>query len=127
MIIQQIDKAKESIDVAMYFFTSGPLAQALVRAEKRGVEVRAYLDPSQKTGRYSRTNELLAGGAEVKFKDGAGLMHNKFCVIDSRVLITGSYNWTKAAEEKNDENILVIVDKEVVGAFGKRFGEYWRE
>jgi len=54
VVIQEISQAKKTVNVAMYYFTSMPLAEALVRVERRGVEVRVYLEESQKTGRYSK-------------------------------------------------------------------------
>ena len=85
--------------------------------------MRVYLDESQEAGRWSKAKELLAGGCEIKFEDGPGLMHNKFVVIDGRVcLITGSYNWTRAAEEKNDENMLIIRNERTVQMLGEKFG-----
>lgn len=124
-IIREINQAKATIDVAMYYFTSWPLAEALIEAERRGVEVRVYLDESQDGYKYSKAKEISDSGAEVRFEDHPGKMHNKFAVIDGKVLIAGSYNWTKAAEEKNDENVLVIRDEVLTEVFGKKFEEYW--
>lgn len=124
-IIREIDQAKKTIDVAMYYFTSKPLAEALIRAERRGVRVRVYLDESQKTAKCSKVKELETGGCEIKFEDGPGLMHNKFCIIDKRVVITGSYNWTSAAERKNDETVLIIFEEDVARTFVEKFKEYW--
>ena len=117
---------------------AGPTADVFVKAgvatsprayfsPRGGCEVRVYLDESQKAGKHSKVRELLAGGAEVRFEDGPGLMHNKFCVIDGQVLITGSYNWTGAAEEKNDENVLVIFSGEAVKMFEEQFERMWKE
>lgn len=125
-ILKAISQANKTVDVAMYTFTSQPLAAALAEAENRRIEVRVYLDKSQKNGKYSQAANLAAAGCEVKFEDSSGLMHNKFCVIDSRLLITGSYNWTKAAETKNDENLLMIPDKSLAEIFEGKFEEYWK-
>jgi phosphatidylserine/phosphatidylglycerophosphate/cardiolipin synthase-like enzyme len=125
VIIKKIETATSTIDIAMYYFTSIPIAEALVKAEKRGVEVRMYLDKSQKKGKWSKGSYLAKNGAEIRYKKGSGLMHHKFAVIDGKVVITGSYNWTKAAEVRNDENLLVIYDEGIVKRYLRKFKELW--
>ena len=56
---------------------------------------------------------------------GSGLMHNKFAVIDGRTVLTGSFNWTITADTKNDENLLVITDKELAQKYVKQFNRLW--
>lgn len=126
-IIEEISKAKESINISMYYFTSRELADMLVWMKERGVKVRLYLDKSQETGKYSKASFLMNNGIQVKFKSGSGLMHNKFCVIDDKTIITGSYNWTKNAEERNDENVIILHDSDVAEIFQKQFRKYWGE
>jgi phosphatidylserine/phosphatidylglycerophosphate/cardiolipin synthase-like enzyme len=125
VIIKKIKSATDTIDIAMYYFTSVPIAEALAKAEKRGVEVRMYLDKSQRKGKWSKSSYLAKNGVEIRYKKGNGLMHHKFAVIDEKVLITGSYNWTKAAEGRNDENLLVIYDEKVVKRYLCKFKELW--
>ena len=111
-IVRQIDSAKSYIDIAMYSFTSGPIAEAIVRAKKRGVKIRILMDKEQSQGRYSKYKFFLDNEIAVIQDRHSGIMHNKIAVIDGRVLFTGSYNWTKSAEEKNEENLLEIIDEE---------------
>lgn len=108
VIEREIDESVRSIDVAVYNFTSRPLAQALVDAHERGVEVRVIMDPSNAASQYSKATYLTDYGIEVRTERGAGLMHHKFALIDDSVLITGSFNWTASAEAEHDENILLL-------------------
>jgi phosphatidylserine/phosphatidylglycerophosphate/cardiolipin synthase-like enzyme len=93
-----------------YSFTSAPIAKALVEAHKRGVKVLAVLDTSNETGKYSAATFLHNAGIQPLIDDQHAIAHSKVMVIDSMTLITGSFNFTKAAEEKNTENMLVITD-----------------
>lgn len=115
-ILKRIEAARKSIDVAMYAFTSRELAWALVRAKDRGVRVRVFLDGDFIQNEYSKGRFLDNRGVKVRVDmshltrsgDFRGLMHNKFAVVDSRTVITGSYNWTASAQERNEENLLIF-------------------
>jgi len=125
-VVSEINKAKISIDVAMYSFTSREIAQALVEAKSRKVKVRVVLDKGQKLEGYSKSRYLIEKGFEVKYHNGDGLMHNKFAVIDDKILITGSFNWTAGAEHKNEENLLIITDKDLIKKYEDRFEYLWK-
>jgi phosphatidylserine/phosphatidylglycerophosphate/cardiolipin synthase-like enzyme len=107
-IVREIDQAKREILVQAYSFTSPQIAQALVQAWKRGVKVEAVLDKSQRKERYTGATFLNNAGVPVMIDAKHAIAHNKIMVIDRETLITGSFNFTKAAEEKNAENLLVI-------------------
>jgi phosphatidylserine/phosphatidylglycerophosphate/cardiolipin synthase-like enzyme len=112
-IISQIDQAKSEILVQAYSFTSAPIAKALVTAHKRGVKVLAILDKSQRSEKYTSATFLTNAGIPTYIDDKHAIAHNKIMIIDKAVVITGSFNFTKAAEEKNAENILIISSKEL--------------
>jgi phosphatidylserine/phosphatidylglycerophosphate/cardiolipin synthase-like enzyme len=126
-IIEELKKAKVQLDVTMYTFTAKELAETLIRAKARGVKVRVYLDDGMKGGKYSQAKPLEEAGIPVKFDNHVGLMHNKFVVVDKQILITGSYNWTKRAEEQNDENVVIIHDEEIAKLYADKFEEYWQK
>jgi phosphatidylserine/phosphatidylglycerophosphate/cardiolipin synthase-like enzyme len=112
-IIDEINGAKTEILVQAYSFTSAPIAKALLKAHKRGVKVEAILDKSQRTANYSSAT-FLANSEIPTFIDTAhAIAHNKVIVIDGTTLISGSFNFTKAAEEKNAENLLIIKSEEL--------------
>lgn len=107
-IVLEIGKAQQEILVQAYSFTSKPIAKALLDAHKRGVKVMAVLDKSQRTQKYSGATFLANAGIPVYIDSQHAIAHNKIIIIDRSTLITGSFNFTKAAEEKNAENLLVI-------------------
>ena len=94
------------------------VAKALVDAHKRGVKVLVVFDKSNETKQYSAATFLVNAGMQPRIDDQHAIAHSKVMVIDSATIITGSFNFTKAAEEKNVENLLVIKDApELVQAY----------
>lgn len=112
-LVATIGQAKDSIFVQAYSFTSAPIAKALVDAAKRGVKIEAILDKSQRSERYTGATFLRNEGIPVYIDDKHAIAHNKVMIIDGSIVVTGSFNFTKAAEEKNAENLLIIRDKEM--------------
>jgi len=126
IIIKNIDNAKEFINIAMYAFTDREIAQAIIRAKDRGVDIKIYLDRSQVNAKYSKSRYFVNNGIEdIRISSNNYIMHNKFAVIDNKVVITGSYNWTASAGERNDENLLVIDDKDVIEKYQNQFNNLW--
>lgn len=107
-IVREIGGARNKILVQAYSFTSTQIAKALIEANKRGVKIEAVLDKSQRRGKYTSATFLANSGIAVYIDDSHAIAHNKVIVVDGRTLITGSFNFTKAAEEKNAENLLII-------------------
>ena len=110
-VVHEIGEAKSQILIQAYSFTSAPIAKALLNAVKRGgVKIHVILDRSNETDKYSAATFLNNAGIETQIDDQHGIAHNKIMIIDNATIITGSFNFTKAAEERNAENLLVIKD-----------------
>jgi phospholipase D len=109
-IVDAIHSAQSSISVAAYAFTCPRIAEALRDAHKRGVDVQLLIDKSQLKEKYSQLPFLLKEGIPVFIDPAEGLAHNKIMIFDNRWVLTGSFNWTRAANLKNAENILLIDD-----------------
>ncbi|MDK2384139.1 MAG: phospholipase D family protein [Candidatus Korarchaeota archaeon] len=124
VVIDWISRANESVDLAIYSFTLDSLGDALVRAHQRGVKVRVIMERNQ-INRWSEYNRLRGAGIEVRLDGNPAYMHNKFMVIDGRVVLTGSYNYTKQADTRNDENLLVVIGEDIAGAYEAEFNEMW--
>ncbi len=107
-VVKELAAAKATVLVQAYSFTSAPIAKALVDAHKRGVKVEVILDKSQKGEKYTSADFVLHAGIPIKIDAKHAIAHNKIMVIDGETVITGSFNFTKAAEEHNAENLLVI-------------------
>ena len=116
-IAAELGKATNSVLVQAYSFTSAPIAKALVDAHKRGVKITVILDKGQKTTKYSSADFIAHAGIMTLIDDKHAIAHNKVMVIYGLVLITGSFNFTKAAEETNAENLLIVRDKELAAAY----------
>jgi len=116
-IVSQIGEAKTEILVQAYSFTSVPIAEALLNAHKRGVKVQAILDKSQRKERYTSATFLSNSSIPTYIDDKHAIAHNKIILIDRAIVITGSFNFTIAAEEKNAENLLIIWNKELAMSY----------
>lgn len=117
-IMREIELAKRELLIAVYAFTNAELAVAVADAKKRGVTVQVIVDREfdrnndNSKARYLETQKIplrrISGiSGPVQDKE-PGLMHQKFAVIDRRLVFTGSYNWTHSAENRNDENLLMF-------------------
>jgi phosphatidylserine/phosphatidylglycerophosphate/cardiolipin synthase-like enzyme len=127
-INRAIAKAEKSILVSAYSFTSQSIAQALLEAKKRNVMVKIILDKSQINQRYSSSNFFANQGFELRIDVKHAIFHNKVMIIDNDTLITGSFNFTKAAETKNAENVLIIRDNpELANLYTQNWWFHWNQ
>jgi len=122
-IVDAIDRANNSILVQCYSFTSRPIGSALARARARGVVVEIVADGSEPDQFKKEINYLARSGVEVHVDSAHTLAHNKVMVIDGETVITGSFNFTYAAEHRNAENLLVIQNK----TLAEQYAANWRE
>ncbi len=123
-IIRQIDRAQGYIYVAMYSFTVDSIADALIRARNRGVDVKVVMEKSQ-VGRGSEYERLKNAGIDVRLDKNPDYMHNKFMIIDGKIITTGSFNWSLRADKKNDENLLIVYSEELAKQYKEEFFELW--
>jgi phosphatidylserine/phosphatidylglycerophosphate/cardiolipin synthase-like enzyme len=121
-----INRANRSVYVAVYSFTRDSLATALISAKERGVEVRVVIERERAYEHGSEYPRLKSAGVDVRLDGNPNLMHHKFMVIDGYIVVTGSYNWSSAAEDRNDENIVVILDRDVAQRFVQEFERVWQ-
>jgi phosphatidylserine/phosphatidylglycerophosphate/cardiolipin synthase-like enzyme len=121
-VVAELGGARTSVLVQAYSFTSAPIARALVDAHQRGVRVEVVLDKSQRGERYSSADFVAHAGIPTLIDARHAIAHNKVMVIDGRTVITGSFNFTKAAEEQNAENLLVVRD----AALAEKYAANWK-
>ena len=113
-IVEAINQAQSSIYVQAYSFTSMPIAKALIDKAQQGIRVYVLVDKSQsKKNRYTVVPMLQRNNIPVWIDRKPAIAHNKIIVIDEERVITGSFNYTKAAQEHNAENVLLIHDREL--------------
>lgn len=129
VLIDVIDSAKESLDIAIYSLTHPDIVAAIKEAKKRGVAVRIISDKIQSEGKAQVEALKLLGSAGIpmKINKHSGLMHLKVTIADKKVVTTGSYNYSKAASTTNDEVLMVIRDPEVAKSFADQFETMWTD
>lgn len=115
-----IDQAKHSIKMATYSFTSWPIARALLRANRRGVAITIVCDRSLFKDR-SVIQALMKRNIPVWVDESVNIAHNKYCVIDERIVETGSFNYTVSANRYNAENVLIIDDPKLARVYLDNF------
>lgn len=134
-LLHLIEQEKKQISIAMFAFTDKDFAQALAQAHTRGVHVEVIVDPNNVYGKYSKLVPLNDGNVQIfvynpsRFnKKIPGAMHNKFVVFEKNInnkslVWTGSFNFTRAAHQRNQENVVVLDDTTVVQRFVEQFNE----
>lgn len=123
LIIKTLDDAKKSILMQAYSLTSKPIAEALIRAHNRGITITVIADKSQQRERYTQVRTLQAAGIPVYIDYTPAIAHNKVILIDDEIVISGSYNFSNAAEKRNAENVIFLENKEVQKLFCTNFNK----
>ncbi len=122
-VVREVRAARHSILVQAYSFTSTRIAQALVDAHRRGVDVKVLIDKEAAGEQNSQADTLRDAGVPLSTDALHAHAHNKVMILDDEVVITGSFNFTYQAEHFNAENLLVVRDR----ALAARYRENWRE
>ena len=124
-VVEVIDQSHTEVLVQAYGFTHNGIAQALIRAHARGVQVRVLLDQkSEASNRY--VIDLMVANDLVWRQDGKhAIAHNKVIVIDNHIVITGSFNFTNSAQTRNAENLLVLKSNELAAQYKKNWQTHW--
>jgi phosphatidylserine/phosphatidylglycerophosphate/cardiolipin synthase-like enzyme len=123
-IIEEIHNAKAEILVQAYDFTSVPIAEALVEAHKRGVGVQVIIDERKSKNRGSQSMFLANQKVPTYIDSEHQYAHNKVMLLDGTIVITGSFNFTKAAEGKNAENLLIIKSGELARLYINNWNDH---
>ena len=124
-IIGEFEQARRSADVCVFTITDDRIVKAMIAAHRRGVAVRVVTDDDKSQDLGSDVERLGREGLDVRMDDTPDHMHHKFAVFDNTRVLTGSYNWTRSAADRNHENIVISDDEELVLAFGKTFERLW--
>ncbi len=116
-IVNEIRKAQKQIRVQAYSFTSRPITEAFIEAKKRGVDVQVIVDESNEEPKYQMDDFLKDQGVAVFTDKKHAIAHNKVILIDEKTVLTGSFNFTKAAQERNAENLIILKDSKLLEAY----------
>jgi phosphatidylserine/phosphatidylglycerophosphate/cardiolipin synthase-like enzyme len=124
-LIDLINKAKTSIDVAVFYISETEIVSHLCSATERGIKVRIITDREAESTNKNALEQFLRCGIAVKVNTYEGRMHLKNMIVDDKIIATGSYNYTYGAEHKNEEVLVIIKDKSVAKEWTAKFNEMW--
>ncbi len=117
VISNLISQAKESVYVQAYGITSSEIVDKLIAAHGRGVRLRILLDKSNLSDKHSKIQQLQESGIDVSIDKVSGIAHNKVIILDERKVITGSFNFTKSADTRNAENVIIVNNKQIASKY----------
>ncbi len=121
-LVELIADAEQRVDFLAFSFTADPIADALLDQARQGVMVSGVFEARQVDSNIGTEYGRLRGaGLNVHLDGNPQNMHHKVIIIDARIVITGSYNFSASAEQRNDENVLVIHSAAVAGRFLEEF------
>ncbi|MDO9348528.1 MAG: phospholipase D-like domain-containing protein, partial [Anaerolineales bacterium] len=121
-LVELIQSAQESIYFLAYSFTSNDIGAAVIERAGAGVTVAGVMDAGQvNSNQGTEYDPFRQAGLDVRLDGSAGLMHHKLFIIDGKIVITGSYNFSASAEERNDENVVIIFNPDVAAQYLTEF------
>jgi phosphatidylserine/phosphatidylglycerophosphate/cardiolipin synthase-like enzyme len=127
-LVPLLNSAQESLYFLAFSFTSNDLGE-LVRAKaQEGLEIRGVMDDEQiRSNQGTEFDPFRQAGLEILIDGIDGQMHHKVFIIDEKIVVLGSYNFSQAAEERNDENLLIVYNEEIAQEFMKEFGRVFEQ
>ncbi|MCR5266652.1 MAG: hypothetical protein K6E29_08705 [Cyanobacteria bacterium RUI128] len=125
LIVPKINEAKKYIYIPTFLITETNIANALLNAKKRGVDIKIIVDATNAKNNYSKHHLLRTNGVLVKTENYAGKLHSKSILIDDKYAIIGSMNFSRSGNFKNDENMLLIENPEITKFYKKFFIYLW--
>jgi phosphatidylserine/phosphatidylglycerophosphate/cardiolipin synthase-like enzyme len=131
LIEHLLESTQSSIDAALYRFNNTRLASALAAAVRRGVRIRLVMDRDKYEETDTARQLMVQLGVPFRLSSGrqgrGSKMHHKFAILDSQIMLTGSYNWTVESEEQNYENLLILREARPVQSYTREFETLWFE
>ncbi|MFT5470113.1 MAG: cardiolipin hydrolase [Verrucomicrobiales bacterium] len=118
---------KTSADVCVFTITDNRIRDEVVEAHLRGIKVRVISDDDKSEDRGSDIDYLIEAGIDVVVDRTEAHMHHKFAIFDRKVLLSGSYNWTRSAATSNQENIALTEDTKLLREFQGEFDRLWKQ
>jgi phosphatidylserine/phosphatidylglycerophosphate/cardiolipin synthase-like enzyme len=121
-----VQSAEKSLDIAIYDVNLDQVVHTIL-VKAKTMPVRILVDTRQAKGPHSLVSTIKKAGIEVRYGYQRGIMHNKFTIVDGKMLETGSFNYTNGAANKNNENQVYLDTPEIVAAYKDRFEKIWAE
>ena len=121
-----LGQARRTADICVFTITDDRITADILAAHERGLAIRIISDDDKAYDEGSDVTRLARAGVELCVDESEAHMHHKFAIFDRRILLTGSYNWTRSAARYNRENLMVSDDGKLVGAYQRNFDELWQ-
>ena len=125
VLIPLINSANKYIYIPTFLITDNRLASALINAKKRGVDVKIIVDATNASNNHSKHHTLRQNGLQVKTENYAGKLHSKSLIIDDRITVIGSMNFSSSGDRRNDENVVVVKDAAITKVYKNFFLYLW--
>lgn len=126
-VMEVLKKAKHSIHFMAFSFTHDGIGQEMMSKAMAGVDVKGVFEKSQSTNDYSEYNRMLQARLPVYMDGNSRNMHHKAIIIDGEIVVCGSFNFSKSADETNDENLLIIYNAAAAKQFEAEFQKVLQE
>ena len=126
LVVDELKVAGESIHCSLYGITNSRITEVLINRVSRGIDIKLCLDKTQSAGKHSTHRELKDAGAEVVIKKNGVLEHNKFCVIDDKTVIMGSYNFSGSAQKQDNSIVVMSKCDTITEKFSEAFMRIYR-
>lgn len=124
-ILDCLQQSSRTVDICVFTLSDDRISNAILKTHERGVVVRVISDNDKANDEGSDIDLLQRNGVSVRIDQTIYHMHHKFALFDKRVLLNGSFNWTRSASQQNEENITVSSDASLVKAFSHQFEMMW--
>ena len=126
-ILKLLHEAHTSVDLCIFTITDKELAKEVIACHRRNIKVRIITDDEKVNAAGSEITDMEHAGIPIKIDHSHYHMHNKFGIIDNRIAITGSFNWTYTATKHNQENLLATSKYDIVKQYHTEFERLWQE
>ncbi|KAG2443325.1 hypothetical protein HYH02_009391 [Chlamydomonas schloesseri] len=123
--LDYLGSATRTLDICVFTITNDDISDVVLELHKRGVRVRIISDNDQAHTQGSDIDKFRQAGIAVRQDKTSAHMHHKFAIIDGRLLLNGSFNWTRQAVTANNENVTVLSDPTLIRSFQQQFDKLW--
>lgn len=124
-ILHYLKEAKSYVNLCVFALSNDLLVDALIELHQKGVKVRVISDDEQAERSGADMERIRSSGIQGRLDQSKANMHHKFCVVDGVILMSGSFNWTRQAVEKNQENLIITDDTVLIQAYNAEFEKLW--